>query len=61
MLFVQISVASSAVVSKKLRAGPYAFDWDGTDNHGGRVASGVYFYRLTTDARTATRKMVLLR
>jgi hypothetical protein len=44
-----------------LKSGPYAFDWDGTDNRGGRVASGVYFYRLKTNERSATRKMVLLR
>jgi aminopeptidase N len=49
------------IVAHDLKAGPYAFDWDGTDDGGARVASGVYFYRLKTDARSATRKMVLLR
>lgn len=34
--------------------------WDGTNEQGGRVASGVYFYRLQTRAFTRTRKMVLL-
>jgi len=36
--------------------------WEGTDNNGHPVASGVYFYRLTLDGRSAeTRKMVLLK
>jgi hypothetical protein len=35
--------------------------WDGHDDGGRRVASGVYFYRLTTPASSQTRKMVLLK
>ncbi len=35
--------------------------WDGTDNSGGSVASGVYFYRLEVDNRQATKKMILLK
>jgi hypothetical protein len=49
------------LVSRDLKAGPYAFDWDGTDHRGEHAASGVYFYRLTAGADTATRKMVLVR
>jgi len=35
--------------------------WNGTDRNGSPVASGVYFYRLKTDARAKTRKMMLLK
>jgi hypothetical protein len=35
--------------------------WDGTDGSGSPVASGVYFYKLTVDGRSAFRKMVLSR
>jgi hypothetical protein len=35
--------------------------WDGTDDHGGKCASGVYFYRITAPDFTASRKMVMLK
>ena len=35
--------------------------WNGRYETGERVASGVYFYTLTTDRNTATRKMLILK
>lgn len=35
--------------------------WDGRDANGGKVASGVYFYRVRFDQKTITKKMVHLR
>jgi flagellar hook assembly protein FlgD len=35
--------------------------WDGTDDRGRDLASGVYFYRLETDGVVETRRMVLSR
>lgn len=42
-------------------AGVFMVEWSGTDSSQQRVASGVYFYRLTTGTETLTRKMVLLK
>ncbi len=42
-------------------AGAYAITWDGTNNHGAEVASGVYFYRMWSKNFSRTRKMILLR
>ena len=39
----------------------FQVEWDGTNSAGGRVASGVYFYRLNTEGFADTRKMVLLK
>ncbi len=35
--------------------------WDGTDGGGHQVASGVYFYRITTDGGVQTKKMMMLK
>lgn len=42
-------------------AGSQAVTWDGTDANGAGVASGLYFYRLTADGQTFTRKMTLMK
>ncbi len=41
-------------------AGGKSAAWNGTNNRGSRVASGVYFYRMTAPGFESTRKMVLL-
>jgi hypothetical protein len=45
----------------KLGAGEYQLIWDGTDQEGGSVGSGVYFCRVEAGPFRHTRKMVLLR
>lgn len=42
-------------------AGRHEAVWNGTDDSGSAVASGVYFYRLEVDGLALTRKIVLLR
>ena len=51
----------AALVGAAQKAGSYTAAWDGTDNRGRPLASGVYFYRLHTDKWALTRKLVLLR
>ncbi|GEM_PF-1985437 len=41
--------------------GTYSLIWDGTDDKGACVATGVYFYRLSADGFVQTRKMMLLK
>ena len=41
--------------------GRYSAAWDGRNNRGRRVASGVYFYRITTPVWSQSRKMVILK
>ncbi len=42
-------------------AGAHSVMWSGKNDQGGQVASGLYFYRLRTDAGVLTRKMTLLK
>ena len=41
--------------------GQKSFDWDGTDDKGNVVASGIYFYRIEAGAFTDSKKMVILK
>jgi hypothetical protein len=41
--------------------GTHRVEWDGTNSENTPVATGVYFYRLTTDSYVETRAMLLLR
>jgi hypothetical protein len=49
------------VLDENLKSGPYTATWDGRNESGAKVASGVYFYKLDTKGFVKTRKMVLLR
>jgi flagellar hook assembly protein FlgD len=49
------------LVGSSLPAGEHSVQWDGTGENGAAAGSGIYFYRLTVDGRTLTRKMVLAR
>ena len=48
-------------VDQYLPAGSHMCNWPGTNSQGEEVASGIYFYRLSSDTNTVTRKMTLLK
>ncbi len=49
------------LVKGKQLAGEHTSYWDGTDNKGKAVRSGIYIYRLATGNIVQSRKMVLIR
>ncbi|MBU0983975.1 MAG: T9SS type A sorting domain-containing protein [candidate division Zixibacteria bacterium] len=49
------------LASGDLPAGTHSVVWNGTDDYGRSVASGVYLYRLETGASVVTKKMMLLK
>ena len=42
-------------------AGEHTVWWDGRDDHGLQLSSGLYFYQLRAASERTTRKMVLLK
>ena len=50
-----------SLVHRSLEAGYHTFAWDGRDQHGYPVASGVYLYRLQAGQQVLVNKMALIR
>ncbi len=51
----------SMLSDKEFTPGTHTVSWDGRDELGSHVSSGVYFYKLITPAKTLTNKMLLLK
>jgi len=51
----------AVLVDETQERGSRTVTWDGQDQSGNQVASGVYFYQLIAGEYTSTRKMILLR
>ena len=60
-IFNSLGQTVKAVDVVDAAAGPQNITWNGTSDDGSRVASGVYFYKLTFDGNSQTRKMVFLK
>jgi hypothetical protein len=51
----------TTLVDKTMQAGVHTVEWNGTSTDGRTVSSGVYFYRITFDEYSASRKMMLMK
>jgi hypothetical protein len=51
----------TTLVNERLGAGEHRVEWNGVASTGDRVASGVYFYKLTSGSDNVSKKMVLLK
>jgi flagellar hook capping protein FlgD len=49
------------LVNRRMEAGFHSVAWNGTDNAGRTVSSGIYIYRLRCDNTTMVRRMTLVR
>ncbi|HPG38931.1 MAG TPA: FlgD immunoglobulin-like domain containing protein [bacterium] len=50
-----------SLVDQTYAPGSYKLSWDGLDNSGNKVATGMYFYRLNSQEFTAVKKCILLK
>ncbi len=50
-----------SLVNEKLSKGYHSFIWNGKNDMGKSVSSGIYFYRLTTDTHHQVKKMMMLK
>jgi hypothetical protein len=48
----------STLVDTKMAAGHHNVEWTGTDSNGLRVATGIYFYKMTAGSFVQTKKML---
>ncbi len=49
------------LVNQTIQEGRHSVNWNETDEFGKQVASGVYFYKLSTPDFSQTKKMLLLK
>jgi subtilisin family serine protease len=62
--FVIYNIAGQKVktlVNDHMSAGTHTITWDGTNENGNVVSSGIYFYRLVADENMVTKKMILMK
>ncbi|MCK4956487.1 MAG: T9SS type A sorting domain-containing protein, partial [Candidatus Cloacimonetes bacterium] len=51
----------TTLVSSNLEAGKHSVVWNGKDESGRSVVSGIYFYRMRSGKYIETKKMILLK
>ena len=49
------------LVNAPMTAGQYSLSWDGRNDAGSALSSGVYFYRLQAGSMAIVKKMLLLK
>ena len=50
-----------ALLDEALDFGMHEILWDGTDDRGNHVSSGIYFYRLASGGKVITKKLTVMK
>ncbi len=61
VIFNSLGQKIRTLVNGKKSAGRYQAVWNGTDDAGRSVSSGIYFYKLTSGSNQSVQKMILMR
>ena len=51
----------ATLVNRYEAAGPKSVVWEGTDGKGAKVASGIYFYKISAEEFAAVKKMLFVK
>jgi hypothetical protein len=51
----------NTLLNKELKAGSYSTHWNGDNNFGSKVSSGIYFYQVRAGSNVVTKKMVMIK
>ena len=54
-------IRRSLLFSEMINSGESSVIWNGRDDHGKKVSSGIYFYELRSEMNTKAKKMVLIK
>ena len=49
------------LLNKNCNAGHYDITWNGTNNYGNQVSSGIYLYKIVNGSNTKIKKMVYVK
>lgn len=61
VVFNVLGQQTAVLVEEYKSTGLYTATWDGTDDYGAKVSSGIYYYRITSKDQSDCKKMVLLK
>ena len=61
VIYNSLGQAVRTLVDERVPAGKHTISWDGLNDAGLQLSSGVYFYTLKSESFTQTRKMMLLK
>jgi hypothetical protein len=59
-IFNLIGEVVATLADADFPAGTHSITWNGIDAYGEAVTSGIYFYRLQTESKSFTRKMIMV-
>ncbi len=54
-------IRRSLLFSEMINSGESSVIWNGRDDHGKKVSSGIYFYELRSEMNTKAKKMILIK